>query len=610
MPYWDKYSIMPKNQDSLNSELFDFLQSRGYNPSLLDTSGKEIPVPEEAEVFQFEFEKDGENYGTATISIDGLHKLVIYFGDKIADSPKNDGEDGESWYNLLKQFKRFAQKHQLSFEIKNIDRLKYDMAKRDHTKKLDEGYYPMGKKASYNDSVPTTKMIIKHTRNIEEGEQRFRNIDKIFIENSIGERILAPTNKPGLARIYARHIAEGGKPYDERWDHISKMCEEYSKMAGFVRATRNGQFNESAQALVSEGISHYTKLRETLHKLTGRKGYNSYFENFTPTIVEDEVNEDLGSMFTQSTLDPRIESVMPILSKLSKNVTETKFKHVEELEEWADNVIEGRSDEMDDEYDPESDDYAEREAEKADFERDLDKEQKVSESNTPLISQDELDALLNPKSEVPNKKENLPDDVLRRIAANPSMRQDIIAAYKRKQAIKNQGVAEDDNFLKPAGMMKASPQALKTAQGIVQQQADKNVIGQAKIAGTVPSQGVAEGDAEKIGGRHDPVEFDAMVKRLGQQAKKKNVDISSLARRLQAAMKADEKKEKKTDEGLGGAIAGGTIGAALTKTPSGTMTGASIGSDIEDTLTSEDLNKNQQNESIDLLNRFKKLSGL
>lgn len=575
---------MPKNQDSLNSELFDFLQGRGYNPSLLDTSGKEIPVPEEAEVFQFEFEKDGENYGTATISIDGLHKLVIYFGDTIANSPKEDGEGGESWYSLLKQFKRFAQKHQLSFEIKNMDRLKYDMAKRDHNKKLDEGYHPMGKKASYNDSVPTTKMIIKHTRNIEEGEQRFRNIEKIFIENAIGERILAPTNKPGLARIYARHIAEGGKPYDERWDHISKLCEEYGKMAGFVRATRNGQFNESAQALVSEGINHYTKLRETLHKLTGKKGYNAYFENFTPTIVEDEVNEDLGSMFTQSSLDPRIECVMPILSKLSKNVTETKLKHVDELEEWADSVIEGRSDEMDDEYDPETDDYAERQAEKADFERDLDKEQKVSESNTPLISQDELDALLNPKSEVPNKKENLPDDVLRRIAANPAMRQDIIAAYKRKQAIKNQGVAE--------------------------------------------------GDDEKIGGRHDPVDFDAMVKRVGEKAKKKPVDISDLARRLHAAMSNEKKKEEKTDEGLGGALAGGTIGAALTKSPSGAMTGANIGSSIQDALTgdetNEGLDKNQKkagqlgpvsrpakkgdlvgaNESVDLLSRFKKLSGI
>jgi hypothetical protein len=46
--------------------------------------------------------------------------------------------------------------------------------------------------------------------------------------------------------------------------------------------------------------------------------------------------------------------------------------------------------------------------------------------------------------------------------------------------------------------MTASPEALKTAQDIVQKQADKNVISQAKIAGAVPDQGVAEGSNDTI----------------------------------------------------------------------------------------------------------------
>jgi hypothetical protein len=60
----------------------------------------------------------------------------------------------------------------------------------------------------------------------------------------------------------------------------------------------------------------------------------------------------------------------------------------------------------------------------------------------------------------------------------------------------NKNESEDDNFGKPATLMKASPEALKTAQSIVQKQADKNVIGQAKIAGAIPSQGMAEGSNE------------------------------------------------------------------------------------------------------------------
>jgi hypothetical protein len=284
---------MAKNQESINRSLFELLRSRGYAPTLLDTSGKEIPVPEEAEVFQFKFTKDGEEYGTVTASIDGLHKLVIYFGDDVANSEKEENGGDDSWYKLLNHLKRFAQQHQLSFEVKNTDHLKYDMAKREHMKKqerISEGYYPMGKKGSYSDAVPTTKIIIQHNKNIEEGEQRYRNVAKIFVENSEGERFAVPTTKPGIARVYARHIAEGGTPYDEKGKHITNICEEYQKMGAFVRATRTGQFTESAQQLVNEGINHYQSLRETLSRMTGHRGYNAYFESWTPPLMEDETD--------------------------------------------------------------------------------------------------------------------------------------------------------------------------------------------------------------------------------------------------------------------------------------------------------------------------------
>jgi len=113
------------------------------------------------------------------------------------------------------------------------------------------------------------------------------------------------------------------------------------------------------------------------------------------------------------------------------------------------------------------------------------------------------------------------------------------------------------------------------------------------------------GEEEKIAGRHDPADFDDMVKRVGVKAKKKPVDMTDLARRLHAAMAKDKKKEEKTDEGLAGATMGGIAGAVLTKSPSGAMTGASMGSDIEDVI------KNESLELIaDPLLRFKKLSGL
>jgi hypothetical protein len=56
--------------------------------------------------------------------------------------------------------------------------------------------------------------------------------------------------------------------------------------------------------------------------------------------MEDEEQVDLSEMFMSSSLDPRIEGVMPILSKLSKNITETsEMSETIALEAWADDII-------------------------------------------------------------------------------------------------------------------------------------------------------------------------------------------------------------------------------------------------------------------------------
>lgn len=324
---------MPVSTESLNKEVYNLLRSRGYDPVPLDSKGQADIDIEDADVFRFDFKHDGENLGTAWVTVEGK-ELVFYIGDDLS------GHD--SFLNFLQFMKRWSQRKLLGFKISNKDHLSSDMKKRTSMKnkeQLGEAYHPMGKKASYNDSVPQVKIILQHTRQIEEGEQRFRNIAKIFVENTNGERFLLPTTRPGLARVYARHIAEGGTPYDDKAKHISTLVEEYTKMAGFVRATKNSQFNESAQRLVNEGLSHYQNLRETLTRMASRRGYNKYFESYTPVLNEEsEDNSSLNELFVQETLDPRIENVMPILKRLQKNITE--MSEVKALEEWAESLAE------------------------------------------------------------------------------------------------------------------------------------------------------------------------------------------------------------------------------------------------------------------------------
>ena len=341
---------MPTNSESLNRELFRLLSK--YKPKPLDAEGKATPVPDEADIFKFEFTKDGEEYGTVYVTLDEDRVLTVYFGDDVSGSPsdKTPGLDyDDTWTGLLHQLSAWRMTKGLrGFKTQNKDHVSDDMARRNHMRnkdKIAEGYYPMGKSRSYSDAVPSVKIVIEHSRVIEEGEQRYRNINRIFLENQDGERYLLDTKKPGIARVYARHIAEGGKVNDDRWSHIGSLCEEYQKMAGFVRATRNGQFNESAQQLVNEGIAHYESLRESLSRLTGKRGYNAYFENWTPSLMEDGTEENnLNELFVQETLDPRIESVMPILNRIHKKVSESVVdKEMNKLAEWADSLVEEES---------------------------------------------------------------------------------------------------------------------------------------------------------------------------------------------------------------------------------------------------------------------------
>ena len=336
---------MAIDQESFNKRLYDIFKTRGYKPAPKD-SKNERTNPETADVFEFQFIKDGENYGKAWATIDKTSSLNIYYDDNQAGSPPgqtNGVEYDDSWSGLLKHLKQWALSKQLNFGLHDSDRLGDDMRQRDYYKmkeKMTEGYHPVNKTTSYNDNIPNVKVVIQHDRQIGEGEQRWRNVHKIFVENTEGERFAVPTKMPGIARVYGRHVAEGGTPYDDRGKHITALVEEYTKMAGFVRATRRGEFNESVAQLIAEGVKHHRSLKETLQKMQSHRGYNHYFESWTPPLMEDDADHSsIAEMFSHESIDPRIESVLPILNKLNSNII-NEIEEVNELDQWAKSITE------------------------------------------------------------------------------------------------------------------------------------------------------------------------------------------------------------------------------------------------------------------------------
>lgn len=321
---------MPKTTDSISKELYDILKTKGFKPEGIK-SGKKSIVPQEATGFNFQFKDGRKVYSSGHIAVDDLNNLIVFYNKSVLS------DAGRAWTDFLKEIKNWAMRRGLGLKLDAIDNLNDYLTHREYSSKLTEGYYGT-RFTSYSDATPkTVKLIIKHNKSLNENDKRFRYVEKIFVENELGERFVLPTKKPSEGYAYARLIAEGGNPYDERGKHIAELSEDISKLSGFVRATRNKQFNEGVIKVVEQATEQYYKLKETMRSLRTSRGFKKYFENWTPTLVESGDISPLESAFRKISIDDRIEQALPILSK--HNINFTEMSESLQFENWINNFI-------------------------------------------------------------------------------------------------------------------------------------------------------------------------------------------------------------------------------------------------------------------------------
>lgn len=303
---------MAKTAEAINVALYDKLKTLNFDPVGIKNLQASVN-PENAAAFNFTFKTKKEKHGTFVIAINNLKELIIFFNKNAVK------EVTPEWTDFIKEMSNWGTKRALTFKLDVLDNFNDWLERRDYNnkKKLKEGYHGT-KYTSTSDSTPSTvKMFIRHSKPLDENDQRFRHVDKIFVENQLGERFVLSTKKPSEGYVFARLIAEGGNPYDERGKHIADMCEDIKQLGGFLRATRNNQFNESINLVIREAASRYLELRETIKKIRSSRGFRNYFENWTPTLMEEESDKPIvAELFTQQRLDPRIESAIPTLNKL------------------------------------------------------------------------------------------------------------------------------------------------------------------------------------------------------------------------------------------------------------------------------------------------------
>ena len=190
---------------------------------------------------------------------------------------------------------------------------------------LGEGYTSAtgSLKTSYIQLPENTKLIIKHSKGVNEEVRgsRSRNIQAMFIENSVGERFRFPHKYLQGAKAMANHVSNGGTPYDAIGESIITLCTEIAQCSQFLRHVRTNKLTNEGNENVVETIKQKLKeFKNTVKSLQTSKGYNNYQAPTTAIVEEnDKESVDLTSKFMYNTFETaNMDSVLETVARIIK----------------------------------------------------------------------------------------------------------------------------------------------------------------------------------------------------------------------------------------------------------------------------------------------------
>ena len=328
-------------QNNNSQDLIDLLVTRNFEVNPLDSKTGRPPVNEKgqqdinkADSFSFDYvAPGGQNYGAVEILLGPNNTMFVTSGDNTARSLED--QDKSDWFQLLQQLSSFAKSRLLQFTIIDYNKLK--LVKQQMA--LVTESYTGNKHYSFSGNPTEARLMIKHNQVMQEGDQRFRYIESLFIETTDGERFKLKTRSLVEGRAQLQHVREGGRPWDDRGRHINEMVEQAKVLGQFRRAHSGKIFEGDANKLITETNQYYEGLRKNIKSLSTPSGYKNYFESWNPNSLteQDIMVEDLKELFVETRIDPRIEQALPLLARIK----ESSMKEADIFEAWAENVIGG-----------------------------------------------------------------------------------------------------------------------------------------------------------------------------------------------------------------------------------------------------------------------------
>jgi hypothetical protein len=352
-------------RNNIATDLFYKIRSRFSGLKLGAETGQITINPEEARFFDFDYMEGEQPIGHVSISLAEPNSMKVYFSHGITEAM--DSTQKDHWYGFLKELRKFAKRRLLNFDTRdiskdNLDKRDYAFLSQysnpkpttDNAVQKPVGESIMSESAMYGtktvsyQKLENTRLIIKHSQAVMDDAApgaRSRNISGLFVENADGERFKYPFIHLSGARAMQRHVANGGKPYDQIGESIIKMSEEIAQLKSFgAYVVRNDLMNSDTNNVVERSTQQLNRLRETVSKLSKQGYYEAYKESFQiqPQMeVPQDVVEQFTDQFTVKNFKEDIASVFPVLYRLMQEDNTVGYDDIvamtqqEELEEDA-----------------------------------------------------------------------------------------------------------------------------------------------------------------------------------------------------------------------------------------------------------------------------------
>jgi len=337
-----------RNLDIIAEELFNKIRGRFPSVTIGNDKGEVTNVPKEARYFDFDFKEGERSLGKVSVSVGNDTLAIMYSNDFVT---QEDTLTKNAWYDFLKEIRVFAKKRMLNFDTRDINKSNLDKrdyqflaANRPGDITMESTMYGTSKTSYQN--IGGARLAIKHSSpiNQERAAGRTQNVSAIYIESAEGERFKYPFKHLNGARAMARHVAEGGMPFDDFGTHIVGLSEELAKLKKFKSYMGRSAVMAESLAGYNDIVNDRIKnVKKTIENIQKESHYKKISEEFVKPVLEDvpsDVAENWIDQLTIKQFNEELKDVFPYIYNLVGEATKAKgLDFANLLDEGAETMV-------------------------------------------------------------------------------------------------------------------------------------------------------------------------------------------------------------------------------------------------------------------------------